>query len=186
MISCRDGSTISLAAFSQYCSASASAAAGSTASKAANCCSRVIGTSSVPNLVLTFSASQAGAVPAARPTTRMREWRMRAGTRSRATMRSMSAKSRDAARITRLPAFCHCGTYIQSWPLKGCEKIAVGRPASTSLSSGCPLPNARWTSSRASAPASFGTISPAAASVFGINSPPVNSTSPSRCCRPSR
>jgi ATP-dependent exoDNAse (exonuclease V) beta subunit len=33
---------------------------------------------------------------------------------------------------------------------------------------------------------SFGTISPAAASVFGINSPPVNSTSPNRCCRPSR
>ena len=34
----------------------------------------------------------------------------------------------EAARITRLPAFCHCGTYIQSWPLKGCEKMAVGRP----------------------------------------------------------
>ena len=67
---------------------------------------------------------------------------MRAGTRSKsATALSKSANSCSMpGGSTRLPAFCHCGTYIQSWPLKGCEKID-GRagPESTSFNSGAPL-----------------------------------------------
>ena len=66
-----------------------------------------------------------------------------------------------------MPAFCHCGTYIQSWPLKGWEKMAVGRPASTSFNSGWPLPKARCTISSASAPASFGSSAAAAGSLVG-------------------
>ena len=88
--------------------------------------------------------------------------------------------------MTFLPSFCHCGTYIQSWPLKGCEKMAVGRPASTSLSNGSPLPKLRWTISRASASFSLAATSVAAGIVLGISSPPTNSTSPSRSATPAR
>ena len=50
------------------------------------------------------------------------------GTRSNPTARSISDQSLLGNRITFLPCLCHCGRYIQPWPLKGGENKTGGQP----------------------------------------------------------
>ena len=73
------------------------------------------------------------------------------------TTRSISPQLLVGSRITFLPCLCHWGKYIQPWPLKGCEKSTVGRPASISLLSAGASPSwpERWMMNRASASFSF-------------------------------
>ena len=82
--------------------------------------------------------------------------------------------------MTFLPCLCHCGKYIQPWPLKGCENSAVGRPTSISLpSTGAspPWPE-RWIEQHARRPPAA-SRPPWSTLAGGIRSPPTNFTSPS-------
>ena len=135
MISGRLGSTIALAWLIQYSSASASAALGSMSFII--CCTRSLLTeiSSAPSRFLICSAEQAAAVPCGAPQAMMRVCLSQAGTRSRPTARSISFQSLLGRRMTFLPCLCHCGKYIQPWPLNGCENRTVGSPTSMSLPS---------------------------------------------------
>ena len=128
MISGRLGSTISLAWLIQYSWASASAALGSMACIASMTCSLGMVTRSAPSFFLTCSAEQAAAVPCGPPTARIRVCFIQAAARSRPATCSISPQSLVGRRTTFLPCLCHCGKYIQPWPLKGCENSAVGRP----------------------------------------------------------